>query len=610
MTRILGVLALLLVLLAGVVASDRPGAPAALVAIETVDMNTLDPQRMSHNQDMRVGYALFEGLVRWDVLSEDMRVLPGAARRWEISDDGLTYTFFLHEGGRWSNGDPVRASDFVYAWKRGIMPDSASDYVKLFQLIDGASEFFAFRTEELRAYAGRPAEERTPEAALALRARCDEAFGAMVGLSTPDELTLRVRLERPAPYFLSLCAFATFLPVHPPTVEGWTSVDAATGVIEQKHGWTKPPHLVSNGPFVLERWRFKRELRLGRNPMYAGPFPARSESLSIVVIEDQNTSVLAFESGAADIHMDLEAEYIGDLLAQVERGERDDIHRLETFGTYFWNFNCTPSVGGANANPFADARVRRAFALALDKRSLVNDVRRSRERVARTLIPPNSLAGYRSPEGLGHDAARARAELASAGWTDRDGDGVPENERGERFPVVELLCTPVGGHADLALAMASMWERTLGVRSKLAIKETKVFRNTLDNRGYMMSRGGWYGDYLDPLTFLDLHRERDGNNDRGYADAAYEAMLDRANTEPDPLRRLDMLAEAERYTVEETMPVLPLYHYDQYYMYRPALRRDGTPNPGGVRGVSKHPRLVQYYFLFEKVPGDASEPAS
>lgn len=578
---------------------DRPAPRADLTVIETSDVNTLDPQRMSHNHDFRVAYAIYEGLVRWDTLDEDFGLLPAAAERWDLSSDRTTYTFHLDRGARWSNGDPVRAADFVYSWKRAMLPDTAADYSKLFMLIRGGSRFFEFRSAQLAEYSRRSAERRTPDAAREMLGACDRAFEEMVGLSAPDESTLVVTLEKPVPYFLDLCAFATFLPVHPPTVERSLEIDPSTGMLRQLFGWTKPPRCVGNGPYVLRSWRFKRGLRLEASDTYRGPFAPRSRAIDIKVIENQNTSVLAFKSGAGDLHMNLEVEYIGDMQAEVDRGERRDLHWFTTFGTYFWNFNCTPRLSDGRENPFADAQVRRAFARAVDKQALVEKVRRSREKVADVLVPPGSIPGFRSPAGLSFDVEAARRELESAGWIDRDSDGVPDNASGEQFPLVEMLCTPVGPHRDLAQAMASMWEESLGVRCKIIIKETKVVRNTLDRRDYMIARGGWYGDYLDPLTFLDLHRSGDGNNDRGYSDPAYDAMLERAQAANDSAERTHILEQAERYTMEETLPVLPLYHYDQYYLFRPA----GDPSGSGVRHISTHPRLVQYYFHLEREGG-------
>ncbi|MBL8746575.1 MAG: peptide ABC transporter substrate-binding protein [Phycisphaerae bacterium] len=593
MGRMAAVFVLVVGALVGVMAVDRPLPRADLVWIEPADFNTVDPQRMSHLPDFRLASALFEGLLRLDTLSADLHPVPALARSWEVSDDGLTYTFHLDPAAKWSNGDAVTSADFAYTWQRALMPETGADYLKLFHLIRGGREFTEWRAGRLKAYSQRPASEKSLDAARALREETDRHFREAVSIETPDERTLRVSLVRPVPYFLDLCAFGSFYPVHRGSVERFTEPDPESGALRERSGWTKPPFLVCNGPYVIERWRFKREMRLARNPHFRDPGLARSDSISIRFIENPNTAFLAFENGAADWHSDLEVDYIGDLLAEARAGMRSDVRALGSFGTYFWSFNCTARLSDGRENPFADAGVRRAFALAVDKRAIVEQVRRGAERPASSFVPPGSIPGYQSPAGLGFDPARARSELAGAGWLDRDGDGVPENERGVAFPTVELLVTPAGAHKDVAQVLGRMWERALGVRSKIVIRETKVYRASLKQRDYMVARGAWFGDYLDPTTFLDIHRSGDGNNDRGFSDARYDELMRRADDEPRAAERLRILEEAERYAMEEALPVLPVWHYAQYYLARP------EDEPGGLRNLSTHPRLIQYPFLLE-----------
>jgi len=586
MSRLLAALALLAALLVAAVAGDKPLPRADLVYADLQPAFTLDPQRMSYEQDFRLAYALYEGLLRWD--NDTFEPRPAAAASWTISDDRRTYTFTLRADARWSSGDPVTAGDFVYAWRRAVLPDTAADYAQLFFFIEGAEDLFDFRSRQLERYAERPAAERTAQAAAEardeLRAHAAEHFG----VTALDARTLRVTLERPTPFFLDLLCFASFMPVHPPTVEAFVSLDPRSARIEQRHGWTKPDHHVGNGPYTLERWRFKRDMRLHKSRTYRDQSLARSDSIEIRTIENAETAVLAFETGAVDWLTDVHVDYLPDLIDAQRDGRRDDVLWFSNFGTYFWSFNCTPALTDGRPNPLADARVRRALAMAVDKRAIVENVRRVGEPVANTLIPPDSLPGFddeRAITGLAHDPDAARRELASAGWKDRDGDGVPENPAGEPFPVVELLCTSGSYHDQVAQAMQAMWERTLGVRSAIRIKETKTYRDDLKRRDYMMARGGWFGDYGDPTTFLALHRTGDGNNDRGYSDPRYDELYDRALRETDTATRRDMLEELERYTMEETVPVLPIFTYVQFYLADPRLE-----------GFSFHPRKQQYLF--------------
>jgi oligopeptide transport system substrate-binding protein len=641
--------AALLAALAVVIHLDDAPPRADLIFVNRGEIFTLDPQRMSWLQDFRMAYALYEGLARWN--SADFSIEPAGAE-WEVSPDGLTYTFALRADARWSNGDPVTAHDFVYAWKRALLPDTAADYSNMFFLIAGAEAFFQWRAEALAGFAARSRDldpdQRAAEA-MSLWAETGRRFERTVALSALGDHTLRVTLARPTPYFLDLVAFGAFHPVYRPSVEGWrmdevtasavrrdgwasvqappfadrrfAAIDPATGRFEQKHGWTKPGNLACNGPYVLRWWRYKRGLFLEANPFYHSPQLVSSRTVACVSIEDINTAVLAFESDRVDWLTDVGTDYQADMIAQRAAYEkqyadqlgallagghtvdeamaalpeprddrRRDIHVFPAFGTDFYSFNCRPRLAGGRDNPFADPRVRRAFVLSADKRAIVEKVTRLNEPVLSVLVPPGSIAGYQSPRGLPHDPTRARAELEAAGWADRDGDGLIENANGELFPVVDLLySTNTTRYKNISLALRDMWQRELGVRVELRGKENKFFKEDLKTGNFMIGRGGWYGDYGDPTTFLDLCRTGDGNNDRGYSNPEVDELLARAGREPDAEKRLELLARCERIIVEQDVPMLVLCQYVQVYMYEPAR----------LTGLSRHPRLTQYLWQME-----------
>lgn len=621
MRPILLVIVVLGGLLGITVAADRPLPDADLTLINATAFITTDPQRQSYSHDIRLSYAIGETLVRWDNMSENFDIIPALARRWELSDDGRTYTFHLDPEARWSNGERVVADHLIYSWKRGMEPELVSDYASMFFTIENAKAYFEKRSEDLERFSGLEtdeqvraelgafgletdgnARERRLRLAAAYRDRMDRWFDEHVGLSAPDDGTLVVTLERPVTYFLDLVAFAVFTPVYPPLVEDHVTLNPATGRRITDFSWTKPPKIVTNGAYRIKYWKFKRGMYLERNPYYRAPELVKSDTIKIIPIENENTAVLAFQNGVADMHTDVRVEYVPELLEEVKRGERTDFHAFATFGTYFWNFNCTPTLSDGRKNPFADARVRRAFAYATDKQTIATRVRRSGEPPAYTLVPPGSIPGFDTPEGLHFDPEKARAEMEAAGWVRPNGEGVPVNADGDEFPVVEMLVSTAGYHQDIALAMGGMWEKHLGVQTEIDAKETKIYRADLKSRDYMVSRGGWFGDYGDPTTFHYLHRTGDGNNDRGYSDPYFDELMDRADTETDPGVRNEILEEAERYTMEETLPVLPIFHYAWYYLFDAPEDENGEPNPGGLRGISTHPRLVQYMWKLEIVP--------
>jgi len=605
--RVLAPVLLLILALLAAMSLDSPLPPADLVIIERSDCYTLDPQRMSYQHELRRARVLYETLV--NLRAADCAVVPGVAERWEASEDRKTHVFHLRADAKWSNGDPVTSRDFAYSWRRAILPDTAADYSALFFAIRGAREFHERRAAKLKEFARAPGD---PDA---LWRETEADFARTVAIETPDDRTLVVHLNTPLAYFLDLCAFPCFAPVHAASVEPFVSIERATGRLIQRHDWTKPGRIVTNGAYVPTVWRYKRDMRLEANPHYWNRAEVLARTVECRTIENPNTGVLSFQSGGADWLTDLGPEYKTEMLAERKAylarfrgeieaglargsieddivgglpppgpGERRDVRGFNAFGTDFFSFNCRPELPGGKANPFHDARVRRAFALAVDKQQLVERVTRLGERVAGTLVPPDSIPGYPRVEGLGLDVARARAELKAAGYEDRDGDGVIEDARGERFPTVDILySTASPRYQNLALAMRDMWKRELRVAAECRGKDSKLYKEDLKKGNFMIARGGWYGDYGDPTTWLDLQRRGNGNNDRGYESDEFERRMDEAEAETDPARRLARLAEVERWLFTEEAPLIPICNYVTVYMY----------DPSRLGGIAEHPRLEQ-----------------
>ncbi len=646
MIRLLLPLVLVLGGLGLVISLDTPAERAELVFVSRADVFTLDPQRMSYLQDFRLGDAIYEGLVRWN--NRTGAIDPAACASWDVSDDGLVYTFHIRPDAKWSNGDPLTAHDFAYTWRRAILPDTAADFASMTFIIRGARAMMSWRAEQLHAKAAGA----ITQSAEAMWEEAERRFAETVGVRAVDDRTLEVTLDWPAPYALDVLAFGVFLPVHRPTVEGWplndeqrarfrergwrdedcppfeqcafVSLDAATGRLMQKHEWTKPGSIVTNGPYVVTRWRYKRDMRLEANPFYHSPNSVKCKSIDIPSLPDANASILAYESGVLDWHTDAAIEYQADMIAQqrayeqrhaselasllaqgmskdealarlpepIAGKERRDLHVLPAFGTDFYSFNCRPALASGAENVFADARVRRAFAMAVDKRAITEQVTRIGEPVANVLVPRGAIEGYESPGGLSFDPGAARALLAEAGWHDRNGDGTIENAAGASFPTVEILySTNSPRYRNISLALRDMWQRELGVRIELRGLETKFFREALKRGDFMIARGGWFGDFGDPTTFLDICASDSGNNDRGYNNPAFDDLLAHASNEPNAAARFALLTQAERILVEDDLPLVPICQYAMIYLYDPAR----------VRGISSHPRLQQYLHQIEVV---------
>ncbi len=597
MFRLLAAFLVIALGIAATLAVSTPAPRADFTIINGGDPTTLDPIVASWLRDIRLMRCLHEGLVRSDVTKDDLPIEPALAERWEVSPDALTYTFHLR-AATWSDGTPLRSTDFVYAWLRGTLPDSAADYTSFFFHIAGARDFFDWRTAALAAFAKQP---QTSTAAEQLWQHTKSTFRAMVAIQTPDERTLVVTLARPAPYFLDICASVAFVPVCESIVSRYEVVDPGTARVKWDTGWTRAAPSI--GAMRLDSWRFKREMRLAKNPAYWDAANVRINSMAILSIDDPVSQAMAFQTGGVDWVSDVVAPFRAEMVAaknafraehaaavdalrakglgpaEIDRAlpadPRKNTHIFPAFGTFFWNLNCSPNLPDGRVNPLADARVRRALALAIDKRAVADGVRRLGEATAGSLIPPGSIRNYTTSAGLSRDPDAARRLLAEAGFPN-----------GSNFPTIELLINKEQNTDLVAQAIAKDWERELGITTAIIVRETKVFREQVKNANYITSSASWFGDYPDPTTFLEINRTDDGNNDRRYSSKAFDALLAKAEVETDPAARAAILADAERILVEQDLPLIPIFHYVNLNLF----------NPDRLEGISSNRRSEQQLF--------------
>lgn len=407
-------------------------------------------------------------------------------------------------------------------------------------------------------------------------AATDERF-AKVGIEARDDRTLAVRLVRPCPYFLDLTAFPALLPCHE-SIEmlreryGHFPI-TAEGLIAYDPQWTKPqyrrnhyPGLITNGPYRLADWRFKRRARMEVNPFsrFAAEIPCRT--IDMLVIPNLNAAYMAYEAGEVDFLPALEVSYSHELARLAQSGARPDFRLTPTLATFYFFFNCADARVDGVANPFTDPRVRKAFCLAVDREAVVTRVLGRGDRPARTFVPPDLIPHYQSPAGLSQDITAARQFLAEAGY-----------EGGTGFPAVELL--HVAADEKLCQAVARMWRDALGVSVTLRSKESKTFAADRAARRFFIARGNWYGDYFDPATFLDCFRSGDGHNAGGYATPRYDKLLSQAASARGA-ERFDLLRQAEAVLIEQDAALLPILHYTSLLAIQPY-----------VSGLEPNPRL-------------------
>ncbi len=400
-------------------------------------------------------------------------------------------------------------------------------------------------------------------------AEFDERFAA-VGIEALDHRRLAVDLTRPCPYFLDLAAFPTFLPCHQSIEllrERCRSTQiTAQGLVVYDPQWTKPDYhrngyagIVTNGPYRLSDWRFKRRVRLTVNPYYRTARDIACRVIDMLVYDHLSAALMAYEAGAVDFLPSMDVPYDHEIARLSRSGERPDFHLCDVFATYFFNFNCTSRSVLGRANPFTDARLRRAFSLAIDKESIVTNVLGRGDRVAHALVPTGAISGYVPPTSPDVDADEARRLLDEAGYPG-----------GVGMPAIDLLY--LSSDERVCQAAARMWEQELGVNVELRCKERRTFADDKANHRFMVARGNWYGDYFDPTTFLDCLVTGNGNNDSGYSSPRYDGLVSRATASVDRATRADLLREAESILVEEDFPILPILHYALPIAIKPHVR--------------------------------------
>ena len=471
----------------------------------------LDPHLATGTAEYNVLSALFEGLVAEDPV--DLRPVPGVAERWSTSPDGLTYTFHLRDA-KWSNGEPLTAHDFLRSWQRVLTPSLAADYANLLYIIEGAEAFHKGRTTD---------------------------FGS-VGVTAPDERTLRIRLEYPAKHFLSVLQHWVWYPVHLPSIERHGSpVDRATS-------WTRPGQLVGNGPFVLREWEADQRIVAVKNPHYWDAATVRLQAIHFHPFDSVDAEERAFRAG--QLHL---TDAVS--LSKIEAYRRDlpELLRIDPYlGTYFYRVNVR--------RPFLNAeKVRRALALAVDRDAIVEKILRGGQLPATGFVPPET-GGYTSPGLLGFDPDAARALLAEAGYPG-----------GEGAPVVELLFNSSENHRVVAEALQEMWRRELGLRVSLLNMENKSVLEARRAGDYQLLRSVWIGDYIDPASFLDIWRSDSGNNYTGWSNEAYDRLLYEAARTADPDARRTVLQRAETLLLQDA-PLIPIYYFTHVFLLQPAVR--------------------------------------
>jgi oligopeptide transport system substrate-binding protein len=477
----------------------------------------LDPHIVTGIPEHHILTALFEGLVLKNPYTLDIE--PGVAESWDISEDGLTYTFRLRDNASWSNGDRVTAEDFRWSWQRALSPILGSEYSYMYYPVENAE---AYNSGQMADF-------------------------SQVGVTVLDERTLQVKLHSPTPYFLQLLDHYSMFPVHRATLE--TFGDASDRLTQ----WAQEGNIVTNGAFVLTEWQINSHVRVEKNPLY---WDAEEVELNAIVFYPTENLVTE-ERMFRDEQLHRTAEIPLDKIITYQQEQPEVTKIAPWIGSYFYMFN-------TNRAPLDDVRVRKALAMAIDRALIAETVTQGLYTSSTALVPPGTL-GYQPPELFTYDWEQAVQLLAEAGYPN-----------GEGFPAFDLLYNTNEDHRKIAVAIQQMWMKNLNITVNLVNQEWKVYLDSQNNMNYDMARRGWIGDYVDPYTFLGMYITDGGNNKTGFSNARYdEIILHEAPAELDKDKRFALYHEAETILLE-TMPILPIFTYQFKHLYQTSVK--GMPN--------------------------------
>ena len=463
---------------------------------------TLDPQLNQETAGFHVIRDLFEGLLNQDA---EGNLVPGVATHYAASGDNTTYTFTLREDARWSNGDPVTAHDFVYAWRRAVDPATASPYGWYLEL-----------TEMVNAKAILAGEKDPAE----------------LGVAALDEHTLEVKLNTPLPYFPAMTTYATLYPAHRATIEA--------------HGedWTAPGNMVSNGAYVLEELVLNEYHTRVRNPRYWDAGNVIVEKVTGLVINDINQALTRYRAGELDHLEPLPPGQYPALKAELPE-QATSVPRL---CSYYYAINHSDS-----ANPaLRDVRVRRALSMAIDREVIVNQVLKGGQWPAYNFTH-RKTAGFEMPE-------IAYGRLSQA---ERDAEAKRlMSEAGVEDLTLELIYNTSESHKQIATVISQMWKQKLGVGTELANFEWKTYLGIRANQEFDVARSGWCGDYNEASTFLDLLTTTHGANVGKYSNEKVDELMRASKTAEHPNA---MYSEVEQILAAD-MAIIPIYHYANTFL--------------------------------------------
>jgi len=472
----------------------------------------LDPALIVAWNDGNIAYSLFEGLTWID--EKTAQPIPASASSWDVSNDGRVYTFHLRPDGRWSNGDPVTAADFVYSFRRTLTPSLGAQYAYMLRPIKNAQAYNAGKLTDF----------------------------SQVGVKALDALTLQITLDQPAPYLPALAAHSTWLPVHQSTVEKYGRLD------QRDSTWTHPGNLVGNGPFVLKSWIPNAKIVVEKNPQYYDAARVRLNRIEFFPMEDRQAEESAFRAGQLHVTYGLPHES----MPRIRREQPGILQSDELLSSFYLFFN-------VRRPPFDNPKLRRALSLAVDRDAIVKNVLLGAQHAARSFTPPN-CGGYTPRASVPTDVALAKKLLAEAGYPG-----------GRGLPTIEVLSYQTGSFVRTLEVIQAEWAKNLDIHITITPQELKMLFRNQHQGNFTIAGSAWIADYPDPVTFLGILVSGGGNNWPGWSDPTYDALIEKAGQTPDTAQRFEYFQEAEARLLDQS-PLIPLFFETQNYLKQPTVR--------------------------------------
>ena len=492
--------------------SAKQGAERKILLVNNKDdPRWLDLHRCNSVVESAVMLALFEGLVSEGRDNERIPE-PGIAERWEPNADKTVWTFHLRANAQWSDGVPITADDFIWSWRRMLNPRLAAEYSGMLYLLKNGHEFFDGKV---------PAEE--------------------LGVKKTDDRTLVVTLTGPTPHYPQILCHPSWYPVPRHCIEKYGDP------LQALNPWTDADKMVSSGPFKLKRFLFKQYLEVERNPHYWDAATVKLDGIRFYPITSDQTEERLFRRGQLHITYNVPLPKVPGYL----RDHKDVTANDDNLAVRFYRVN-------TKRKPFNDVRVRRAFGLALDRQSIIDNLLRANQKPAFGIVPP--MDGYEPVLGFSYDVAEAKRLMAEAGYP--DGRGFPDG--------IALLIADSETASQVSEAVQAMWRKNLGVTIKIRTEDYNSYLSSQQSMDYDISDAGWNADYYDAATFIDMWVTDGGNNKTGWSHAAFDKLIATAGQSTDAAERIKILREAEALVLKEA-PVVPYYFYTRTRLVHPSV---------------------------------------